>query len=210
MRMLPVLVAVAGALAFAACSDGEEKTPQAAGSPSAATSPSATASRPAASASPSVAASPSASPSGTAAASGTATAEASPSPTATSQSAATPTATQPAASTPTATQPPAPTPTPTDAPAPPGPVTIVVTASNLSFDRSSIRVRSGQTVTLVMNNADDGVNHNLTLTVPGQNDPETCTGPCQAVRSFTAPAAGSYSFFCNIHGQMFGDFIVDP
>lgn len=216
MRALPLLLVVSGALAFAACSGGDDKASEATSSPRA------TGASGAASAtvggSPSAVASPSAISSSTATSTGTPepSPAASDSPTATSQAAATATATQAAAVTPTATQPPAPTPTPapTEAPAPPGPVTIEVTApvdaAIGGFTSSVVRVRSGTTVTLILNNRDSGVQHNLGVNILQAKEHETCAGPCQTSQTFTAPAVGNYTFFCNLHANMFGNFIVDP
>ena len=71
-------------------------------------------------------------------------------------------------------------------------------------------MKAGATVTVTMQNEDSGVDHNLAFSLPGQGLGETCTGPCTATQTFTANPAGSYFFFCSIHPEMFGTFIVDP
>jgi plastocyanin len=73
-----------------------------------------------------------------------------------------------------------------------------------------VRARAGASITAVFTNKDAAVEHNLTFSAPGLPHGETCTGPCTASQTFTAPAAGRYNFFCNIHSQMIGDFIVEP
>lgn len=89
--------------------------------------------------------------------------------------------------------------------------TFTVSASQFSFNPSTITVNKGDTV--VINFSTDDVAHgfalsefNLTLTAttPG----EVVTG------SFVADQAGTFSFFCNVscgsgHGSMRGTFIVN-
>jgi plastocyanin len=73
-----------------------------------------------------------------------------------------------------------------------------------------VHVRAAAQVTAVIDNRDTTVPHNLSFSLPDLPLGETCTGPCTATQTFTAPAPGRYNFFCNIHSQMLGDFIVDP
>jgi plastocyanin len=84
-----------------------------------------------------------------------------------------------------------------------------VHARNEAFDKAELRARAGAQVTAVLINEDSGVDHNLSFTVTGLDHGDTCAGPCTATQTFTAPAAGSYQFFCTIH-PMVGAFIVDP
>lgn len=178
--------AYAGALASAACGGGGSSTPATntalETAPSRATSQSAP-----------VAVSP------TLAAAPTPSAVASPSPTVAPPTVAAPTATTAAApaSTSIATAPPAPAVT-----------SVTVTAENLAFDRTVIRVKAGTTLTATFVNNDAGVDHNLTFSLPGLEHP-TCAGPCTTSQTFTPAKPGPFSFFCTLHAQMFGDFIVD-
>ena len=110
---------------------------------------------------------------------------------------------------PTAAPQPAQTPPPASGGAPPGPVRLEVTASNLQFDKPEMRAKAGADVTAVLRNNDAGVEHNLTFSVPNLPHGDTCAGPCTTTQSFTAPAAGRYNFFCNIHSTMLGDFVVE-
>jgi plastocyanin len=82
-----------------------------------------------------------------------------------------------------------------------------VHARNIAFDRSTITVAAGSTVTLVFINEDDGVDHNLALDIAGTAK-DTCRGPCQTTQTFTAPGPGSHFFFCTIHASMFGTFAI--
>jgi plastocyanin len=129
----------------------------------------------------------------------------------------------PAPSTPTPSQPPAataadaPIPSPTPSPSPPatppssGPLTVVITASRSgdkpSFDRQALTVPAGATVTVLLQNSDAGVTHNLTFSFPGAPAKQDCTGPCTTQQTFPAPVAGSYYFLCTLH-DMFGTFTV--
>ena len=61
---------------------------------------------------------------------------------------------------------------------------------------------------MTFNNQDSGIPHSLSFNgVPGAAN-ETCTGPCTTTNTFTAPAAGTYGFFCNVHPDMTGSLIV--
>ena len=183
--------AVAAALALAACGGGDSAKTSATVLPAAPTV--------AASVTTSATAAPAGSPAPAAtAASATATnAPASPTP---------PTATTTAAP----TSAPAATPVPPTATSPAAPAvsSVTVTAENLAFDRSVIRVKAGTTLTANFVNKDVGVEHNLTFSLPGLGHP-TCPGPCTTSQTFTPTKPGTESFFCTLHATMFGDFIVE-
>lgn len=123
-----------------------------------------------------------------------------------------PTPTSPAAAAtvaPAATQPPAPAATATTAPpAAAPPVTINLRAANLAFDRTSITVTRGASVTLTLTNADTSVPHDIGVSIPNVPHSATCSGPCTASITFAAASAGRYTFQCSIHPDMVGDFIV--
>jgi plastocyanin len=109
--------------------------------------------------------------------------------------------------------PPPPPPSPTRPPAPsapPPPVVVDVSALNLAFDRSVIRARSGARVTVNFYNRETLIPHDLSFEVPGLGPRPFCNGPCQDHYSFTAPAPGRYRFYCSVHVDMVGTFIVDP
>lgn len=89
-------------------------------------------------------------------------------------------------------------------------VSFTVRAFNVQFDRSTIHVPAGATVTATLQNDDPDTDHNLTFGLPGLAHGETCKGPCTRTQTFTAPAAGgSFFFLCTVH-DMFGTFVVDP
>ena len=97
-----------------------------------------------------------------------------------------------------------------------GAVTIDLAAQNLSFDKQTITVPAGASVTINFNNKDSGVIHNFSLytnssaTPPAIFQGQLVTGPATATYKFTAPSKpGTYFFRCDIHPtQMTGSFIV--
>ena len=82
-------------------------------------------------------------------------------------------------------------------------------AANLAFDKTSVRVPAGATVTATLQNDDAGIDHNLAFSLPGLAHGETCKGSCVRTQTFKASAAGSYYFLCTLH-DMAGTFIVEP
>jgi plastocyanin len=105
----------------------------------------------------------------------------------------------------------APTAAPTATPAPrASAISFTLRAFNVQFDRSTIHVPAGATVTATLQNDDPDTDHNLTFGLPGLPHGETCKGPCARTQTFTAPASGgSFFFLCTVH-DMFGTFVVDP
>lgn len=194
---MAVLAVSALALVAAACGDGEEETPPAE-TPALAT--------------PTVGAAP--------------TEEAEPTPTIAAPPAeATPTVEAPAAEpTPTVEPPPEPTPT-TEAPPEPtepaGPATQTVDIAmipSIQFDKSTITVQSGATVTVRSDNRDEGIPHSFSVyTDSSGSQPlaeasvgDVCMGPCDREITFDAPEPGEYFFRCDVHPtQMTGTFIVE-
>lgn len=121
--------------------------------------------------------------------------------TATSTTPAGPSPPPPASATPTS--PPAPT-----APPAPSQVLITVRAFDLAFDKQTIHVPANATVTAVLQNDDEGVEHNLSFSLPGLGHGDTCRGPCNRTQTFTAPASGTFFFLCTLH-DMSGTVVVD-
>jgi len=106
--------------------------------------------------------------------------------------------------------------TPTVTPRPPaGPVTLTLTAENLAFDRSRIEVPAGAKVTILFENRDPGVQHNVAFYETSTAEDiifkgDLVTGPGTATYTFTAPSEpGTYFFRCDLHAtRMRGDFVV--
>jgi predicted lipoprotein with Yx(FWY)xxD motif/plastocyanin len=110
-----------------------------------------------------------------------------------------------------------PTTTTTTTTVPPGPaVTLSLVAQNISFDKTSLTVAAGSSVTLNFNNMDTGIPHNVSIyqnLAGGQVKAifvgQIITGPNTITYTFTAPAAGSTYFFqCDVHPSMTGTFVV--
>lgn len=83
-----------------------------------------------------------------------------------------------------------------------------VRASRMLFDKSSLTVVAGSTVTLRLINEDYLVPHNIGVDILSVHPTEVCAGPCEAMLVFSAPAAGNYQFFCTLHQGMQGDLLV--
>jgi len=99
--------------------------------------------------------------------------------------------------------------------APPGPGTptngaggaggaLQITASNLMFNPRTLTARANSSVTVRMNNQDAGVLHNFAVYRNSQARDKIfagdfSTGPEAKDYTFTAPAAGSYFFRCDVH-----------
>jgi plastocyanin len=84
-----------------------------------------------------------------------------------------------------------------------------VRAFALAFNLTTIRARTGATVTVNFRNDDQVVPHDISF--PGIIQRPFCNGPCTDSYSFRAPAPGRYTFNCSVHPQdMVGAFIVDP
>lgn len=142
-------------------------------------------------------------------------------PTATEEPAPEPTATEEPAPEPTATEEPAPEPTEAPAPTePPAPAaqTLDIAMAGVQFDKDTLTVQSGATVTVRIDNQDDGIPHTFSVyTDSSASQPlaegsisDTCSGPCSMETTFVAPEPGTYFFRCDIHPtQMTGTFIVE-
>ncbi len=122
-------------------------------------------------------------------------------------SATAPTAAPPTAA-PRATQPSAPTPTPYLPSPTPFPPAIVM--QNMSFLPNSVTIRAGTTVTWTNI---DTIQHTATSGTPGAPNGLFDSGALQSGQtfSFTFTTAGTYAYFCRIHGAaMTGTITVIP
>jgi len=97
---------------------------------------------------------------------------------------------------------------------PPTARTVSLTAQSFAFDKSSITVEAGTSVTINFDNK-DSVLHNFALYSDASGATpifvgEKITGPSTTTYKFTAPAtAGTYYFRCDTHiATMTGSFIV--
>ncbi len=93
-------------------------------------------------------------------------------------------------------------------------VTIAVTAQGMAFNTSTITVPAGANVTIIFNNQDSGIPHNIAFyETSAAKDQiyvgEIINGPRTVNYNFTAPSTpGTYFFRCDVHPSMRGDFIV--
>lgn len=123
---------------------------------------------------------------------------------------------------PTAAEEPAPEPTeapaPTESPAPAAQTLDIAMVPNISFDKDTLTAQSGATVTVQIDNQEDGIPHTFSVyTDSSASQPlaegsvsDTCTGPCGMEITFVAPAPGTYFFRCDVHQtQMTGTFIAE-
>jgi plastocyanin len=96
-----------------------------------------------------------------------------------------------------------------------GAVTVDITAADFEFDTETITVPAGAEVTMVFNNQDDGVPHNVAIYESSAQVVEifvgeVITGPAEITYTFTAPSEpGTYYFQCDVHPEMNGEFIVE-
>jgi plastocyanin len=88
------------------------------------------------------------------------------------------------------------------------PITLTVTAKGIKFLPGSLTIPAHVAVTLVMDNQDTGVLHDLGVNVVGGGRTETCKGPCKSSFVFAAHVPGPYHFFCSLHPEMVGDLRV--
>lgn len=94
-------------------------------------------------------------------------------------------------------------------------VTVNISADNMAFDTSTITVPAGANVTMVFDNQDDGIPHNVAVYDSSARTEqifvgEIITGPAEITYTFPAPSEpGTYYFQCDVHPSMNGDFIVE-
>jgi plastocyanin len=102
-----------------------------------------------------------------------------------------------------------------ETPAAGGAATVNIAAENIQFDTSTITVPAGAEVTMVFDNQDDGIPHNVAVyDSPLRTEQifvgEVITGPAETTYTFTAPSEpGTYYFQCDVHPSMNGEFIVE-
>jgi plastocyanin len=85
----------------------------------------------------------------------------------------------------------------------------VVVAQDMAFDPEEVRIRAGQPSTIVIDNRDDGVNHNIHV----EDAPEPDRTPLEPGRSRQALTVdldpGEYTFVCDIHPNMEGKIVAE-
>jgi plastocyanin len=98
---------------------------------------------------------------------------------------------------------------------PGGPVNVTLVARSLAFDKRTIAASPGADVTVVLDNQDAGVLHNVAFYTNRSAGTkifigELFAGPARRTETFKAPSsAGNYFFRCDAHpDQMTGTFVV--
>ena len=87
---------------------------------------------------------------------------------------------------------------------PPGDV--VITADNIAWDTDSIEAPANQDFTIVVDNKDEGVQHNLDIK-DTEFKTELETGVSAQVLRINLPA-GDYQYVCDLHPNMTGTLTV--
>ncbi len=85
-----------------------------------------------------------------------------------------------------------------------------VDSGNLSamVENPTLRVRSGQTVEIVLRSQDRGMKHDLVIADLDKRTEPVAFGESATLR-FTAPEPGTYAYFCSMHPKiMRGQLIV--
>lgn len=90
---------------------------------------------------------------------------------------------------------------------------VTVIAQDIAFQPQAVTVTAGVPFTLILDNRDDGIPHNVA--VKGQDGTtiaksEIVTGPARTALVMAPLTAGSYAFTCEVHPNMTGTITVTP
>jgi plastocyanin len=86
---------------------------------------------------------------------------------------------------------------------------LVIVAEDMAFDPAEVRLATEEPVTIVIDNRDEGVNHNLHVEdAPAPNRTSLELGVSQQALTVTLPA-GEYDFVCDIHPNMTGTMVAE-
>ncbi len=86
---------------------------------------------------------------------------------------------------------------------------VVVVAEDMAFDPDEVRVTAGEPVTIVIDNRDEGVNHNIHIEgAPAPDKTKLERGVSQQALTVTL-GAGEYEFVCDIHPNMTGTMLAE-
>lgn len=83
---------------------------------------------------------------------------------------------------------------------------MVITADNIAWDTDSIEAPANQDFTIVVDNKDEGVQHNLDIK-DTEFKTELETGVSAQVLRINLPA-GEYQYVCDLHPNMTGTLTV--
>ena len=111
----------------------------------------------------------------------------------------------------------APPPVPTASPeagasaGPSGGASVSISALNIAFQQTSVDAPAGQPFTILFNNMDASVPHDVWIKDATGNpvfQGGIVTGPAQMTYSVPALIAGTYTFNCSVHPNMTGTMVV--
>ena len=85
---------------------------------------------------------------------------------------------------------------------------VVIRAEDMAFDPDEVELPADEPVTLVIDNRDEGVNHNIRVEdAPEPNHTSLEQGVSQQALTVTLPS-GEYEFVCDIHPNMTGTIVA--
>jgi len=85
---------------------------------------------------------------------------------------------------------------------------VVIVAQDMAFDPDEVQVAADRPVSIVLDNRDEGVNHNLHVKdAPAPNETPLEQGMSRQGLTVTLPA-GEYEFVCDIHPNMDGTLVA--
>ena len=86
---------------------------------------------------------------------------------------------------------------------------VIILAEDMAFDPDEVTVPAGEPVTIVIDNRDKGVNHNIHVEdAPAPNKTSLELGESQQALTVTLPV-GEYEFVCDIHPDMTGTMVAE-
>jgi plastocyanin len=88
---------------------------------------------------------------------------------------------------------------------------VTITALNVAFTESSVNAPAGKPFTLLFDNQDTGVLHDVYIKDASGTQVfagAIVTGPAKMTYDVPSLAAGTYTFFCSIHSNMTGTMVV--
>ena len=90
--------------------------------------------------------------------------------------------------------------------------TTTITARNLEFEQTTVAMKAGVPLRLVLQNEDAGIPHNILVRGGGTDigKTEIVTGIARTELSFGPLPPGEYAFLCEVHPNMAGTITVAP